>query len=398
MPDRKRKALRFVLLVGVMSLFADFTYEGARGVAGPFLALLGASGAVVGITSGLGELAGYGLRLVSGRLADKTRQFWPITIAGYIVQMAAVPAIALAGSWPVAAGLLILERVGKAIRNPPRDVMLSHAGKEMGGYGWAFGLHEGLDQLGALLGPLAMAGILALRHEYRFAFAALAIPAVATLLLLAVARFLYPRPEELEPKTEHIHAKGLPRTFWLYLAGAALVAAGFADFPLVAFHFQKSSVLSQTLVPVFYAVAMGTGGAGSLVFGRMFDRRGLVILVPLTVVTALYAPLAFLGGTWPALAGVALWGVGMGVHESIVAAAVAHMVGPENRASAYGIFTAGYGVAWFLGSALLGWLYDVSIPALIAVGIVLELLAVPFFVVVARRMPAASAGHPAAGS
>jgi hypothetical protein len=178
-----RQALRFVLLVGAMSFFAEFTYEGARAIAGPYLALLGATGAAVGIASGFGELLGYGLRLVSGRLADKTHQFWAITIVGYIVQMTAVPLLALARAWPTAAGLLIVERIGKATRNPPRDVMLSHAGKQMGGYGWAFGLHEALDQFGALMGPLAMAGILVLRHDYRLAFAALAIPAAVTLLL-----------------------------------------------------------------------------------------------------------------------------------------------------------------------------------------------------------------------
>src|SRR5262249_15258311 len=146
-------ALRFVLLVGVMSFFADFTYEGSRAVLGPYLALLGASGSAVGIVTGFGEFLGYGLRVASGRAADRTRKFWPITIAGCVVQMAAVPMLALAGSWPAAAVLLVLERVGKAIRNPPRDVMLSHAVVDMG-YGWGFGVHEALDQLGAMLGPL----------------------------------------------------------------------------------------------------------------------------------------------------------------------------------------------------------------------------------------------------
>jgi predicted MFS family arabinose efflux permease len=231
-----------------------------------------------------------------------------------------------------------------------------------------------------------MAGILALRREYRLAFAPLVIPAAATLLLLAVARLLYPRPEELEPQARGPQAGGLSRTFWIYLAGAALVGAGFADFPRIAYHFEKAGILSQSVVPVFYAAAMGAGGAGSLAFGRLFDRKGLVILVPLTLASALYAPLAFLGGTWVALGGVVVWGIGTGAHESIVAAAVAHMVGPEQRASAYGLFTAGYGIFWFLGSAALGWLYDVSVPALIAVAIALELLAIPLLVVVARRM------------
>jgi len=386
----KGKAFRFVLLVGVMSFFADFTYEGSRSIIGPYLAVLGASAAAVGIITGLGELLGYGLRLVSGRLSDRTGKFWPITIFGYIIQMASVPLLALVGNWPVAALLIIIERVGKATRNPPRDVMLSHAAKEMG-YGWAFGVHEALDQSGALVGPLAVAGVLALHGQYQLAFAFLLIPALLTLGMLAVARITYPRPEELESNPPDVNTSGLPRVFWLYLAGAVLVAAGFADFPLIAFHFAKTSVVPGVWVPVFYAIAMGVGGAGSLLFGRLFDKIGIRILIPLTLLAALFAPLAFLGSFWVALIGVALWGLGIGVHESIIPAAVAPMVPAQRRASAYGLFTAGYGIFWFLGSAALGILYGISLPALILFSVVLELAALPLFIVVSRR------SHPAAG-
>jgi MFS family permease len=385
-----RRALRFVLLVGVMSFFADFTYEGARAIVGPYLALLGASGAAVGVVSGLGEGAGYGLRLVSGRAADRTRWYWPIAIVGYIVQMASVPALALARTWPAAAVLLVLERVGRAVRNPPRDVMLSHAGKEMGGYGWTFGLHEALDQFGAVLGPLAMAVILARHLEYRFAFASLTIPALITLAILAVARVLYPRPEAFEPPAPHVQDGGLPRVFWIYLAGAALVSAGYADFPLVAFHFQRTGSVPGVWVPFVYAIAMGTGGLGSLAFGRLFDRIGLRVLLPLTALSALFAPLVFLGGFAGAVAGGALWGLGMGVHESIVPAAVAPMVPPERRATAYGIFTAGYGLSWLLGSALIGWLYDMHVTAAVAVCVILQFAALPFLVLASRAMDSES--------
>jgi MFS family permease len=378
------RALKFVLLIGVMSLFADFTYEGMRGIAGPYLALLGASATAVGVVSGLGELLGYGLRVVSGRLSDRTGQFWPITIVGYVVQMAAVPALALAGNWPMAAALIVLERAGKATRNPPRDVMLSHAAKEMG-YGWAFGLHEALDQFGALLGPLVVAAVLALRGDYRLAFAVLIIPAALTLAILAAARLLYPHPEEMDSEPPNVDSQGLPRVFWIYLAAAALVAAGFADFPLIAFRFQRDAVMTTAVVPIFYAVAMGISGLGSLVLGRLYDRVGIGILVPLTLVSAAFAPLVFLGGFWPALVGVALWGIGMGVHESIVPAAVARMVPRERRASAYGLFTAGYGIAWFAGSALMGILYDVSFPALIGFSIGAELAAIPLLILVRRQ-------------
>lgn len=383
----KSRALRFVLLVGLMSLFADFTYEGMRAIAGPYLALLGASATAVGVVSGLGELLGYGLRIVSGRLADRTRAFWPITIVGYLVQMTAVPALALAGNWPVAAVLIILERVGKATRNPPRDVMLSHAAKEMG-YGWAFGLHEALDQGGALLGPLVVAGVLALQGDYRTALAFLALPAGATLAVLAAARLLYPRPEELDSSPPDVDPAGLPRRFWVYLAAAALVAAGFADFPLIAFRLAASDVVSAPDVPLLYALAMGVDGVAALVFGRLFDRLGLGSLAPLTLVTAAFAPLVFLGDARLVVVGVVLWGVGMGVHESIIPAAVATMVPIGRRASAYGLFTAAYGIAWFAGSAAMGLLYDISFPAMIGLSVILELAAIPLLLQVAR----ASAG------
>ena len=380
----RNRALRFVLLIGVMSFFADFVYEGARSVTGPYLAILGASATLVGFIAGLGELLGYGLRLVSGRLSERTREFWPITIFGYLVQMSAVPLLAFARSWQMAGLLIVLERVGRAIRNPPRDVMLSHAGKQVG-LGWTFGLHEALDQFGALSGPLVIAWILARRGEYRIGFAALAIPAVITIAILIFARISYPRPEEMEVHVPDIHSAGLPSVFWIYLAGAALVAAGFADFSLMAYHFQKSQVIPPTWVPIFYAVAMGVSSLGSLAFGKMFDRSGLWILIPLTLVGAASAPLAFFGHEWTALAGCALWGLGMGVHESIIPAAVATMGPRQRRPSAYGTFTAGYGIFWFLGSVIIGRLYDVSLTGLVEFSVAAQLLAIPIFIVVLRK-------------
>jgi len=374
-----KAALRFVLVVGVVSFFADFTYEGARSVTGPFLALLGANGTVVGIVAGLGELLGYGLRLLSGRLSEKTQQFWPITLFGYAIQMAAVPLLALAGSWQVAALLIIVERIGKATRNPPRDVMLSHAAKEIG-YGKAFGIHEALDQFGALFGPLVVAAVLAHHGQYRTAFAVLLVPAIITYILLVVARLVYPRPEDLDTtNVPNVKTDNLPRVFWIYLVGAALVAAGFADFQLIAFHFEKADSVDPIWIPVSYSIAMAISGVGSLLFGRLFDRVGIKVLIPLTIVSTFFAPLVFLGSFWPVIIGSALWGLGMGVHESIIPAAVATMVPQQRRPSAYGIFTAGYGVAWFLGSAVMGWLYDRSVVSVVVFCVVLQLLALPIF-------------------
>ena len=378
-------ALRFVLLIGVLSFFADFTYEGARSVYGPFLAGLTASAAVVSIVTGFGELVGYGFRLVSGRWADRTGNFWPIAIFGYFVQLLAVPALALANNWPTAAALIILERFGRATRNPPRDAMLSHAGSEIG-FGWAFGVHEAMDQFGALFGPLMVAGILAWRGSYRMAFAALLVPMTICLTFVLVAQHIYPRPHDLAVKIGNVKAKGLPRTFWIYLSGAALVAAGFADFPLIAYHFTRAASISKDMVPVAYAIAMGVSGTGSLVFGRSLDRFGVGILIPLTLIAAAFAPLVFLGGFWQALIGAALWGLGMGVHESIIPAIVGPMVSPDRRASAYGLFTAGYGTSWFIGSAMMGFLYDHSVTATVVFCVLSQWAAVPLFFRVRQHM------------
>ena len=381
---KRRTALKFVLMIGVVSFFADITYEGSRSITGPYLQTLGATGAIVGIVAGLGELLGYGLRVVSGHISERTREFWPITFVGYSMQMAAVTLLAFARNWQTAALLILLERIGKAIRNPPRDVMLSHAAKEMG-LGWGFGIHEALDQSGALVGPLLVAFIFAHRGYYQLAFGTLLVPAIMTVLLLSAARFLYPRPEDLETKTQTLGSAGLPRSFWIYLIAAALVAAGFADFQLISFHFQQAAVVKMSLIPIFYSVAMAVSGVGSLVFGRLFDHFGISVLIPLTLLSACFAPLVFLGGFWTALVGAALWGLGMGVQESIIPAAVATMVPAERRPSAYGLFTGAYGVSWFLGSAIMGILYDHSISAVIAFCVIAELAAIPLLVWVRKR-------------
>jgi MFS family permease len=384
-PRSRRIALRFIVLIGILSFFADFTYEGSRSILGPYLATLQATGTIVGIVTGFGELLGYGFRLVSGRWADASGRYWPITIFGYVIQMASVPALALTGSWQAAAGLIILERVGKAIRNPPRDVMISHAGKQVGGYGWAFGLHEALDQAGAMCGPLAVAAVLAYERSYREAFAVLLLPAVINLSLVMLARWLYPKPEDMESSPPAIGGSQLPRVFWIYLLGAVLVAAGFADYPLIAFHFSQIGTVPGNWIAIFYSVAMAVSGTGSLVLGRLFDKFGFIVLVVLTLVSALFAPLVFFGGFWAALLGAAVWGLGMGVHESIIPAAVAPMVPPNRRATAFGTFTAGYGIFWFFGSAAIGILYDISLPAVVAFCVVTQLLAIPIFVWVGRR-------------
>ncbi|MDW8327395.1 MAG: MFS transporter, partial [Anaerolineales bacterium] len=232
---------------------------------------------------------------------------------------------------------------------------------------------------GAILGPLLVSAVLYLRGDYRAGFALLLIPALLALGVLLAARVIYPRPQDLEATTPELRTRGFPRVFWLYLSAVALVAAGYADFPLIAYHFEKTNLLAPALIPVFYAVAMGVDALAALLFGRLFDRIGLTTLVIVSILSAFFAPLVFLGNESAALVGVALWGVGLGAQESILRAAVAGMVPADRRGSAYGLFNTGFGLAWFAGSALMGGLYDVSLPALVAFAVAAQLSAAPLF-------------------
>jgi MFS family permease len=398
--NRKRlltssSAIVFVVLMGLTSLFSDMTYEAGRSLSGQFLQLLGASAFAVGTAAGAGELLGYGLRLATGYIADRTGRYWLLTIGGYAVNLLALPFLALVGRWEIAIVLLFVERIGKAIRVPARDAMLSHATTEMG-RGWGFGIHEAMDQIGAVLGPLLVALILYLKEgqdgtiaAYQSGFAILFIPAIIALIVLVAARFLFPRPEDLESKTPTVGTKGYSRSYWWYLAAACLVAVGFADFPLMAYHFRAVELGPDHWLPTFYALAMACDAVSALVFGRLFDRLGLGVVAAAFGAAALFAPLVFLGKLPMALAGLVLWGIGMGVQESIMRAAVAGMVPTDKRATAYGLFHTGFGIAWFVGSALMGFLYDQSIMALVIFSTVAQLAAIPLVITASRKQQAA---------
>ena len=378
------RATRFVIFIGIVSLFADMTYESARSINGPFLAVLGASATVVGIVAGLGELLGYALRFFSGRLADRTGRYWAVVLAGYAVNLLAVPALALAGNWPLAATLMFIERSGKALRTPARDAMLSFAGRRMG-RGWGFALHEALDQTGATIGPLIIAGVMYWRSDYHLAFAVLLVPALIALGVLLAARAAYPRPRELETATPHLGTHGFDRPFWLYLVGTACLAAGFADYPLIAYHFEKAATVPPDWIPIFYSIAMGVDALAALALGRLYDRRGMGVVAGAALLAVPVAPLVFLGGFGPALAGAVLWGVGMGAQESVMKAAVAGMSPAALRGTAFGVYNLSFGIFWFLGSAAMGALYDLSIPTLVAFSVAMQLLSAPLIMVVARR-------------
>jgi MFS family permease len=363
-PERRR-ALRLVWLFGIISLLADATYEGARAITGPFLAVLGASGAVVGIVSGAGELVGYLIRLASGYWTDRIRRYWALLGLGYALNLGAVPLLALVGRWEWAVLLLLLERLGKGLRTPPRDVVLSYAAARLGG-GRVFGLHEALDQIGAVGGPLFVAAILGVRESYALAFAALALPAMGALVVLAYTHRRYPHPERLEGNpVPEARSERFPAVFGWYLAASAALAMGYADFPLIGYHAERIGVLSGQEVAALYALAMGVDALAALLFGRLFDRLGLWALIIALLMSAGFAPLAFAGRPEAIVAGAVLWGVGMGAQESVLRAEIARLLPPEWRGRAYGIFHAVFGLAWFVGSLAMGLLYERDLQLLV---------------------------------
>lgn len=389
--ERAKRARTFIVLMGVVALFGDMTYEGARGLVGPWLALLGASAAAVGFAAGLGEFLGYSLRLVTGWLGDRTRAYWPLVIAGYGINLVAVPGLALVGSWEAAVALLLLERIGKAIRSPARSTLVSYAASTAG-VGKSFGLEEALDQIGAVSGPLLTAlAIWVARSEpapmqYRVAFLVLLLPVIFNLALVLTARSRFPRPETLEVAQAHEHPR-LGRLFRWYVLGAMLMALGFADWALVAFHASRTGALDAGTLPLLYAGAMAVDALGALAFGTLFDRHGLVVLAWTTAASALFAPLVFLVPSTPLLVvGAACWALGMGAQDSIFKAAIAKLVPKEERGRAYGSFFALFGLAWWVGSATMGWLYERSMMTLVAFSVATQLAAVPVLLFVGRRL------------
>ena len=387
-PTKQRtSAIRFIVCLGVVSFFADMTYEGAHSIMGPFLQNLGATAAQVGLIAGLGEMLAASLRFFSGRFADRTHAYWTITICGYALNLLVVPTLAFAGNWQMAALLVVAERTGKAMRGPARDVLLSEATSVVG-HGWGFGLHAAFDQAGAMLGPLLMAVAVARTNQFGPAFLRLGIPAVLALTALLTACAAYPA-RGVPPPSKGPQA--LPHVFWIYVAAAGLLACGFVDFPLLGYHFQKTGLAKPAIIPLLYSGAMAVNGITAVVFGRLFDRFGLPVLSCGILVSLLALPLGFLCGPAGAIAGVACWATGLGAQDATLRSGIAQVVSMNKRGGAFGAFNGVYGVAWFLGSAAMGLLYDHSLVALVLFGVLAQLAAALFFFRLRKPLAAAVA-------
>ena len=401
MSNRRKMSqpMLFILLFGIVSLFSDMTHEGASSIRGAYLSLLGASAGTIGFVSGLGELIGYSMRYVFGKLTDKTKKYWPMVILGYTLDIIAVPALALVheDGWIAACLLLVIQRMGKAIKKPAKDTVMSFAASQEGA-GKSFGLQELLDQIGAFLGPVLLYVVMLFKTEgstfeiYSRCFAVLAVPGAITILLLLITKYKFPNPENFEPEEKRFTPFKVKKEFIFYIAGISLFAFGFIDYSIIIMHVSKtytnisaqltetSSLVNSGTLPLLYAGAMLVDAVAALVFGLMYDKKGVKALAWSTVISAPFAILVFgTKSTSALLLGIALWGVGMGAQESILKAAVTKMVPKSSRATGYGVFECSFGVFWFLGSWLLGVLYDISIPAMTAVSVVSQLSAIPLY-------------------
>lgn len=405
--EKKRisQAMLFIIFFGIVSLFSDMTHEGASSIRGAYFSILGASAGAIGFVSGLGELIGYSMRYVFGKIADKRKNYWFMTIFGYVIDVLAVPALALVGEngWIAAAILLIIQRMGKAIKKPAKDTIMSFAASQEG-VGKSFGIQEMLDQIGAFLGPVLLYIVMLFKTTgttfeiYSTCFAVLAIPGAITLIMLLITRKKFPNPENFEPEAKEFVPFEMKKSFKYYILGISLFAFGFIDYSLVIMHISRnftsvagglaetSSIINSGTIPLLYAGAMLVDAIAALIFGYMYDKKGVKVLVLSTIISAPFSAFVFLGKSVPmVLVGVVLWGIGMGAQESILKAAVTTMVPKSSRATGYGIFECSFGIFWFFGSWLLGMLYDVSVPVMVVVSVLAQLAAIPMYISSAKK-------------
>jgi len=379
-------AFRFVLTLGVVNLFADMTYEGGASINGQFLGSLGASAAAISIIAGVGEFLGYSLRSVSGYFADRTGKHWLITFTGYTINLLAVPAMTLAGTWQAAGALMLVERVGRAIRKPTIEAMLSYStGKH--GKGWVYAVNTAMDETGATLGPLLIALALFLRADFRAGYALLLISSLLALASLIAARVLFPVPSRLEsggPSTAR--ATGFTRSYWLYMVAGACFAAGLMSFELVSYHLSSTGTVTKHWVPIFLALATAGAVVASLILGRSYDKVGIGAVVVAVVLASLFSPLVFFGSFWPALAGLMLWGIGYATQDTLLKVLIASVLPEDRRNLAFGLFYLGYGGGWLVGSVTTGLLYDRARVALVVFAVVVQLASLPFFILAAQGM------------
>ncbi|RLG08636.1 MAG: MFS transporter [Thaumarchaeota archaeon] len=385
--EDKRRFLRVFIALSLLSLFADIVYEGARSIGGAYLNLLGAPALAAGILT-LGELLSNVMRLVGGVIAYKVpsgRVYWGLILLGYGLNVF-IPLLALTRSWELALLLFFLERVGKGVRAPARDVILSEVTTGFG-RGKGFGIHELLDQIGAITGPLLVSAIIFLRGYpagYREAFWIMWVPTILALVMLLSAMIMYPRPKAVTEVGKRMGGRRLSPRFWIFMAGSMATMLGFLYWGVIAYYGQDAAnagLIAAGEIPIFYLVAMAVDAVIAVPIGILYDKIGSKSITVAPIAALLITPtlFGFSGRTGFYLAAV-FWGLAMGVVETVMRAAVADMTTVEVRSLAYGVYSFGFGLSWMIGGTLLAFLYQIGyINLMIAFCITAEVVATAIF-------------------
>lgn len=403
-PAPPPSAWRVVWWFGFVSLAADMVYEGARSVYGPLLAALGASAVVVGLVTGAGEAVALVLRLAFGPLADRTGRYWSLTILGYGLTAVCVPLLALAprlgaAGLAFAATMILLERLGKAVRSPSKSALLAHVATSVG-RGRGFGVHKALDQVGAFSGPLVVAGAVTVGSLW-MGMAVLGVPGAIAMVLLMTLRRRVPDPAVYDAApasatavppaagrrgwwAEAVGAE-LPGDFFRYAVAASLTTGALVTFGIIGYHLTVEGIVPVAAVPVIYAAAMAVEALAALLVGSVYDRTGTRVLLVVPVLVALVPALALGSALAAVLAGVVAWGFAQGVQDSTIKAVVADLVEAPRRATAYGVFAGIQGLMAVVGGVAAGWLYERSLLALVVVVALTQVVALALLVDTFRR-------------
>jgi MFS family permease len=353
-------------------------YEGARSVGGSYIEELQGPSIASAIAAS-GDFIGYGLRFVSAVIATylaSSLAFWGFTILGYAMTATAIPLLAYAGSWEYATLLYLVERVGKGLRAPVRDVVLAEVTEDIG-RGKGFGIHELMDQMGAVAGPLLVALMISF-YSYRLAFLALAAPGAISIALVVTAFALYPKLKSLEVSRPRISFRGLGRKFYVYTLATILLSLGYVHWMNVSYFLKYWNVLGDADIALAYMVAMLTDAVIAVPIGVLYDKIKFksLYLAPLSALASailfIYTPTLMGAGEVTAriatYAMAALWGITMGCFETIMRASIADLLPPEKRALGYGVYGLVYGVSWTIGSFIYAYLLlqPQPIPAIYA--------------------------------
>ncbi|HOJ64662.1 MAG TPA: MFS transporter [Spirochaetota bacterium] len=397
--DYKKKALFLIFIFGIISLLGDVIYEGARSIYGPFTKTISMDIALVGFITGLAEFLGYFIRIISGYLSDKTKSPWIFTILGYGM-LISIPLLSLTGIWQIVSIFIICERIGKAIRSPAKDTILSQATKRIG-TGLGFAIHEAMDQIGAFLGPLLFSLLLIVGKnenslsQYQFGFKILWIPFIILMISVIFAYLRFPNPEIFETQKQQDNQDKLTKQFWLYSIFSFITTLGFTSFVILGYYFKEKNLIKEESIPFFYSIAMIVDAIVALIVGKIYDnlksglkneKAGLYLLIIIPLFTLILPFFVFTKNYILIITGIIMWGIVMGTHETIMKSVIADITHLKKRGTGYGIFNSFYGLSMFLGSFILGLLYKININFIIFFIIIIELLSLLIYYILIKSL------------